>query len=86
MICADRATPYTLYRWLGTLGLLLLFFIRIFAAQAYYIVTYALGIYLLNLFLAFLQPKFDPSLEADIAEAEVEEGAPGLPSSAWPYL
>ncbi|KAF0415586.1 RER1-like protein [Gigaspora margarita] len=41
----------------------------------------ALGIYLLNLFLAFLQPKFDPSLEMDIAESEVEEG-PSLPTKA----
>lgn len=29
------------------------------------IVCYTLGIYLLNLFLAFLTPKFDPSLEQD---------------------
>jgi hypothetical protein len=28
-------------------------------------VAYTLGIYLLNLFLAFLQPKFDPSLTHD---------------------
>jgi hypothetical protein len=28
-------------------------------------VAYTLGIYLLNLFLAFLTPKFDPSLEQD---------------------
>jgi hypothetical protein len=28
-------------------------------------VAYSLGIYLLNLFLAFLQPKFDPSLTQD---------------------
>jgi len=28
-------------------------------------VAYSLGIYLLNLFLAFISPKFDPSLEAD---------------------
>ncbi len=39
------------------------------------------SIYLLNLFLAFLQPKFDPSLAADLAAEEVEEGAPGLPTS-----
>lgn len=42
---------------------------------------FACRIYLLNLFLAFLQPKFDPALAADIAESEVEEGAPGLPTS-----
>lgn len=45
-------------------------------------VCYALFIYLLNLFLAFLQPKFDPSIEQDLAEQDVEEGAPGLPTSA----
>lgn len=42
---------------------------------------YALGIYLLNLFLAFLTPKFDPSLEMDTKENEMEEG-PSLPTKA----
>ena len=41
-------------------------------------VCYSLGIYLLNLFLAFLQPKFDPSLE----QVELEEGGPSaLPTT-----
>ena len=30
--------------------------------------TYALAIYLLNLFIAFLSPKFDPALEDDSDE------------------
>ncbi|GAA95174.1 hypothetical protein E5Q_01829 [Mixia osmundae IAM 14324] len=77
----DKCTPYSLQRWSATAGLLFLFMLRILLVQAFYIVTYALGIYLLNLFLAFLQPKFDPALELDIAESEVEEGAPGLPTS-----
>lgn len=47
-------------------------------------VCYALFIYLLNLFLAFLQPKFDPSMDADLAEQDVEEGEPGLPTSTSP--
>lgn len=34
----------------------------------------ALAIYLLNLFLAFLQPKFDYSLRTDILSDEIEEG------------
>lgn len=37
--------------------------------------AYALGIYLLNLFLAFLQPKFDPSNEA--IDNEMEDGSVG---------
>lgn len=38
-------------------------------------VAYALGIYLLNLFLAFLQPKFDPS--SDALDNEMEDGSVG---------
>ncbi|KAJ9094320.1 hypothetical protein QFC19_008005 [Naganishia cerealis] len=45
------------------------------------IVDNALAIYLLNLFLAFLQPKFDPSIQQDLAAEDVEEGAPGLPGA-----
>lgn len=45
-------------------------------------VCYALFIYLLNLFLAFLQPKFDPQLYDDLASQDIEEGEPGLPTSA----
>lgn len=41
----------------------------------------AVGIYLLNLFLAFLTPKIDPSLEMDTQENELEEG-PSLPTKA----
>ncbi|KAL1953195.1 hypothetical protein VTO42DRAFT_3401 [Malbranchea cinnamomea] len=61
----DALTPYTAYRWLGTGALLVIFFLRIVLAQGWYIVAYTLGIYLLNLFLAFLQPKIDPSLTQD---------------------
>jgi len=61
----DKSTPYTTYRWVGTAVLLLVFFLRIILGEGWYIVAYTLGIYLLNLFLAFLQPKFDPSLTHD---------------------
>ena len=33
------------------------------------------AIYLLNLLLAFLQPRFDPSLQEDLLADEIEEGA-----------
>lgn len=45
------------------------------------IVAYALGIYLLNLFLAFISPKFDPSLEAD---TDMEDGVPAGQESSLP--
>ncbi|KAG8930924.1 hypothetical protein FRC02_003481 [Tulasnella sp. 418] len=70
----DRTAPHTFHRWLATGGLNILFMLRIVLAQGWYIVCYAHGIYLLNLLLAFLQPKFDPSLEQDIAATNIEEG------------
>ncbi|KAI6046454.1 retrieval of early ER protein Rer1 [Pisolithus marmoratus] len=80
----DRWTPHVLQRWFGTLGLLTIFMLRIVLSQGWYIVCYALAIYLLNLLLAFLQPKFDPSLQDDLMADEIEEGTgddgPTLPS------
>lgn len=43
--------------------------------------AYTLGIYLLNLFLAFLTPKFDPSLTQDEGLEDGDAGAaPSLPT------
>ncbi|EMR10589.1 hypothetical protein PNEG_01294 [Pneumocystis murina B123] len=75
-VLLDRSTPYKAWRWLGSLGLLVLFMIRIFVAQGWYIVCYALWIYLLNLFLAFLTPKLDLSLEQDLQEEDTEVRLP----------
>ncbi|CAO3657754.1 unnamed protein product [Umbelopsis ramanniana] len=47
--------------------------------------SYALGIYLLNLFLAFLQPKFDPSLDnadMDTSDTGQSDEGPSLPTKA----
>ncbi|GLB37742.1 hypothetical protein LshimejAT787_0407930 [Lyophyllum shimeji] len=76
----DRWTPHVLNRWLATTALLVVFFLRIVLAQGWYIVCYAHAIYLLNLLLAFLQPKFDPSLQDDLMADEIEEGGDGATS------
>jgi hypothetical protein len=65
---------------MGFGGLLVLFLLRILFSQGWYIVCYTLGLYLLNLFLAFLSPKFDPSLEQELRDQDVEEGG-SLPTS-----
>lgn len=71
----DRWTPYTMSRWTTTVFLILAFIGRIIIAQGWYIVTYALAIYHLNLFLAFLTPKIDPAM----SELDDDEG-PELPT------
>jgi len=73
----DRWTPYTTSRWVATVLLLLAFMARIFLAQGWYIVTYALAIYHLNLLLAFLTPKIDPAM----AELDADEDGPELPTN-----
>ncbi len=69
----DLVVPFPVPRWIACLVLLGLYFIRVFFLQGWYIVTYALGIYLLNLFIAFLTPKFDPAMaeEEDVGESLV---------------
>ncbi|KAE9411596.1 retrieval of early ER protein Rer1 [Gymnopus androsaceus JB14] len=74
----DRWTPYIMYRWLGTAGVLSVFMLRIIFSQGWYIDGHA--IYLLNLLLAFLQPKFDPSIQDDLLADEIEEG--GIPMTS----
>ncbi|KIY69475.1 retrieval of early ER protein Rer1 [Cylindrobasidium torrendii FP15055 ss-10] len=80
----DRWTPFTLNRWLVTLGLLVVFILRIVLAQGWYIVCYGHAIYLLNLLLAFLQPRFDPSLQEDLLADEIEGGEAGGEESPLP--
>ncbi|KAM7311084.1 protein RER1 [Ixodes scapularis] len=70
----DAWTPYSFFRWLATILLLLAFMARIVYLQGWYIVTYALGIYHLNLFIAFLTPKIDPAMGDDY------EDGPELPT------
>lgn len=60
----DKSTPYTMYRWIGTAVLLVIYAVRVYYVQGFYIVSYGLGIYLLNLLIGFLSPLVDPEMEA----------------------
>ena len=46
----------------------------LFLLQGWYIVTYALGIYLLNQFIAFLTPKVDPAFQDQDDDGEYDKG------------
>lgn len=72
----DKTTPHATVRWVAWVVLAAFYGIRVFLLQGWYIVTYALGIYLLNLFIAFLTPKIDPALE------DQDEDGPSLPTKA----
>jgi len=72
----DSFTPYTSLRWITTVLLGMGYMLRVFYLQGWYIITYALGIYQLNLFIAFLTPKIDPAMDDDFSD----EG-PELPTT-----
>ncbi|KAJ6802909.1 protein RER1A-like [Iris pallida] len=71
----DKATPHVLRRWLG-LGLVAaIYVLRVAVVQGFYVVSYALGIYVLNLLIAFLSPQVDPEIQ------ELVDGSgPSLPT------
>ena len=59
----DKTTPHSAYRWIGTLVIAAIYCLRVYYVQGFYIVSYGLGIYLLNLLIGFLSPLVDPELE-----------------------
>jgi len=55
----DKSTPHVKARWGGGAAMILLYMLRVYLIAGFYIITYALGIYLLHLFIGFLSPKTD---------------------------
>lgn len=69
----DKTTPHVHARWAGLAAFIVLYGIRVFFLQGFYIVTYALGIYNLNLLLGFLTPQIDPELEGPTLPSRSED-------------
>eukprot|EP01025_Chloroclados_australasicus_P032458 TRINITY_DN32926_c0_g2_i3.p3 TRINITY_DN32926_c0_g2~~TRINITY_DN32926_c0_g2_i3.p3 ORF type:complete len:201 (-),score=0.27 TRINITY_DN32926_c0_g2_i3:311-913(-) len=59
----DRITPLRAYRWLALILVIGVYFTRVWLLRGFYVVTYALGIYNLNLLLGFITPQIDPETE-----------------------
>jgi len=56
----DKTVLWHKTRWCCFFGTLVAFAIRVKLSEGYYIVTYALAIYLLNILIGFLSPQEDP--------------------------
>ncbi|KAA8547149.1 hypothetical protein F0562_003585 [Nyssa sinensis] len=59
----DKSTPHVLYRWIAFLAIAIIYVIRVYFVQGFYIVSYGLGIYILNLLIGFLSPQVDPEFQ-----------------------
>eukprot|EP00878_Enallax_costatus_P034206 GHUV01037887.1.p1 GENE.GHUV01037887.1~~GHUV01037887.1.p1 ORF type:complete len:111 (-),score=15.20 GHUV01037887.1:228-560(-) len=62
-ILLDRVAPLILPRWVAWAVSLVAYALRVYMLRGFYIVTYGLGIYNLNLLLGFITPQVDPELE-----------------------
>mmetsp|Transcript_4202 Transcript_4202/g.6631 ORF Transcript_4202/g.6631 Transcript_4202/m.6631 type:complete len:191 (-) Transcript_4202:155-727(-) len=62
----DSTAPHVAPRWAGTAVLFLIYCLRIYLVNGWYIVTYGLGIYILNLGIGFLSPVTDPSADGTV--------------------
>ena len=77
--------PHKVPRWVSSVVILIIYTIRVFILQGWYIVSYALAIYLLNLFIAFISPKFDPMMEDDEEIGETSSPATYIVCSSLPH-
>ena len=59
----DKSTPRPTERWFSLALLVFIYFIRVWVLKGFYIVTYGLGIYNLNLLIGFISPQIDPETE-----------------------
>lgn len=59
----DKTVPFILYRWIACLAVVLIYAVRVYFVQGFYIITYGLGIYMLNLLMGFLSPQVDPETQ-----------------------
>mmetsp|Transcript_32113 Transcript_32113/g.81479 ORF Transcript_32113/g.81479 Transcript_32113/m.81479 type:complete len:191 (-) Transcript_32113:152-724(-) len=72
----DKTTIWVKTRWVLLAVLMLTFAVRIYLVEGFYIVTYGLGIYVLNLLIGFLSPAVDPEEDAGLPTKEREEFRP----------
>jgi hypothetical protein len=69
----DKAAPHKAYRWLGLGCLLFLYILRVYILDGFFIISYALAIYNLNLVLGFITPSVDPELEGPVLPSKNDD-------------
>ncbi|KII74563.1 Protein RER1 [Thelohanellus kitauei] len=61
----DKTVPYRWSRWSFTFLLLFVYYFRVMVWPGYFVVTYVVSLYALNLLIGFLSPQIDPILSQD---------------------
>lgn len=53
----DKSSPHISYRWIVFTIIILAYVLRVYLLNGWFIVSYGLGIYLLNQLIGFLSPQ-----------------------------
>jgi len=69
----DRLAPHTVGRWLASVVVVAVYVWRVSRLHGFYIVTYGLGIYNLNLLIGFLTPQTEPDSDEPALPTKSDE-------------
>ncbi|KAL8439056.1 hypothetical protein Efla_007547 [Eimeria flavescens] len=84
----NRSILYLKTRWLAFFACLAFYIVRVYFLAGFFVVTYGLGIYLLNLLIGFISPQIDPETEEYVlpVRGSAGGGSSGDPGEFRPFL
>lgn len=80
----NKSILYAKTRWLLFFSCIALYIFRVYMLSGFFVVTYGLGIYLLNILIGFISPQIDP--QTDEYVLPVRGGASGDSGEFRPFL
>lgn len=72
----NKSILYLKTRWLAFFACLFFYIIRVYMLSGFFVVTYGLGIYLLNLLIGFISPQIDPETDEYVLPVRGGGGGP----------
>merc|ERR1719198_1139778 len=69
----DLSAPHVGPRWGVSALVILIYCLRVYLINGWYIITYGLGIYVLNLLIGFLSPQADPETDGPTLPSKMDD-------------
>lgn len=82
----NKSILYLKTRWLAFFACLIFYVVRVYFISGFFVVTYGLGIYLLNLLIGFISPQIDPETDEYVLPVRGGGGTHGDTGEFRPFL
>lgn len=82
----NKSILYIKTRWLAFFACLSFYVVRVYLLSGFFVVTYGLGIYLLNLLIGFISPQIDPETDEYVLPVRGGGGSQGDSGEFRPFL